>query len=76
MLEVTCNGCGAKYKAPEKFSGRKMSCKACSEVMLIGEETVSEVSSSPVEEEVSHAPVASEEKAPSKKKPSFKKGGI
>ena len=76
MLEVTCNGCGAKYKAPEKFSGRKMSCKACSEVMLIGEETVPGVSSSPVEEEVSHAPVASEEKAPSKKKPSFKKGGI
>ena len=76
MLEVTCNGCGAKYKAPEKFAGRKMSCKACSEVMLIGEEAAPEVSSSPVEEEVSQAPVASEEKAPSKKKPSFKKGGI
>ncbi|HBO51418.1 MAG TPA: hypothetical protein DD471_05485 [Planctomycetes bacterium] len=76
MLEVTCNGCGAKYKAPEKFAGRKMSCKACSEVMLIGEEAAPEVSSSPVEEEVSQAPVASEEKVPSKKKPSFKKGGI
>ena len=76
MLEVTCNGCGAKYKAPEKFAGRKMSCKACSEVMLIGEEAAPEVSSSPVEEEVSQAPVASEEKAPSRKKPSFKKGGI
>ena len=70
MLEVICNGCGAKYKAPEKFAGRKMSCKACSEVMLIGEEAAPEVSSSPVEEEVSQAPVAS------KKKPSFKKGGI
>ncbi len=70
MLEVICNGCGAKYKAPEKFSGRKMSCKACSEVILIGEEAAPEVSSSPVEEEVSQAPVAS------KKKPSFKKGGI
>lgn len=76
MLEVICNGCGAKYKAPEKFAGRKMSCKACSEVMLIGEEAAPEVSSSPVEEEVSQAPVASEEKVPSKKKPSFKKGGI
>lgn len=76
MLEVICNGCGAKYKAPEKFAGRKMSCKACSEVMLIGEEAAPEASSSPVEEEVSQAPVASEEKAPSKKKPSFKKGGI
>ena len=76
MLEVTCNGCGAKYKAPEKFAGRKMSCKACSEVMLIGEEAAPEVSSSPVEEEVSQAPAASEEKAPSRKKPSFKKGGI
>ena len=70
MLEVICNGCGAKYKAPEKFAGRKMSCKACSEVMLIGEAAAPEVSSSPVEEEVSQAPVAS------KKKPSFKKGGI
>ncbi len=70
MLEVICNGCGAKYNAPEKFAGRKMSCKACSEVMLIGEEAAPEVSSSPVEEEVSQAPVAS------KKKPSFKKGGI
>ena len=76
MLEVICNGCGAKYKAPEKFAGRKMSCKACSEVMLIGEEAAPEVSSSPVEEEVSQAPAASEEKAPSRKKPSFKKGGI
>jgi len=76
MLEVTCNGCGAKYQAPEKFAGRKMSCKACSEVMLIGEEAAPEVSSSPVEEEVSQAPAASEEKAPSRKKPSFKKGGI
>ena len=76
MLEITCSGCGAKYKAPEKFAGRKMSCKACSEVMLIGEEAAPEVSSSPVEEEVSQAPVASEEKAPSRKKPSFKKGGI
>ena len=55
MLEVICNGCGAKYKAPEKFAGRKMSCKACSEVMLIGEETAAEVSSSPVEEEASQA---------------------
>ncbi|MCH2584886.1 MAG: hypothetical protein MK138_08975 [Planctomycetes bacterium] len=76
MLEITCSGCGAKYKAPEKFAGRKMSCKACSEVMLIGEEAAPEVSSSPVEEEVSQAPAASEEKAPSRKKPSFKKGGI
>ena len=76
MLEVTCNGCGAKYKVPEKFAGRKMSCKACSAVMLIGEEAAPEVSSSPVEEEVSQAPAASEEKAPSRKKPSFKKGGI
>ena len=76
MLEVTCNGCGAMYKAPEKFAGRKMSCKACSEVMLIGEEAAPEVSSSPVEEEVSQTPAASEEKAPSRKKPSFKKGGI
>ena len=76
MLEVTCNGCGAKYKAPEKFAGRKMSCKACSAVMLIGEEAAPEVSSSPVEEEVPQAPAASEEKAPSRKKPSFKKGGI
>ena len=76
MLEVICNGCGAKYQAPEKFAGRKMSCKACSEVMLIGEEAAPEVSSSPVEEEVSQAPAASEEKAPSRKKPSFKKGGI
>ena len=76
MLEVTCNGCGAMYKAPEKFAGRKMSCKACSEVMLIGEEAAPEVSSSPVEEEASQPPVASEEKTPSRKKPSFKKGGI
>ena len=76
MLEITCSGCGAKYKAPEKFAGRKMSCKACSAVMLIGEEAAPEVSSSPVEEEVSQAPAASEEKAPSRKKPSFKKGGI
>ena len=76
MLEVICNGCGAKYKAPEKFAGRKMSCKACSEVMLIGEEAAAEVSSSPVEEEVSQPSSVSEEKAPSRKKPSFKKGGI
>ena len=76
MLEVICNGCGAKYKAPEKFAGRKMSCKACSEVMLIGEEAAPEVSSSPVEEEASQPPAVSEEKAPSRKKPSFKKGGI
>ena len=76
MLEVTCNGCGAMYKAPEKFVGRKMSCKACSEVMLIGEEAAPEVSSSPVEEEASQPPAASEEKTPSRKKPSFKKGGI
>ena len=76
MIEVICNGCGAKYKAPEKFAGRKMGCKACSEVMLIGEATVVEAAASSVEEEVPQTPAVSEEQAPAKKKPSFKKGDI
>ena len=44
--------------------------------MLIGEEAAAEVSSAPGEEEVSQPSAVSEEKAPSRKKPSFKKGGI
>ena len=74
MLKVTCKGCGANYKAPDDFAGRKMRCKACSEVMLIGEESAPPPAS--VEAEVPQASSASEEKTPGKKKISFKKGGI
>jgi len=77
MLEVICKGCGKKYNAPEKFAGRKMSCKACSEVMLIGEEAAPETSSpSPAEEEVAQAPGAPAQEESTGKKPPFKKGGI
>ena len=41
LLEVVCKGCGAGYKAPEKFAGRKMTCKACSKSILIVEEGAS-----------------------------------
>ena len=41
MLEVVCDGCGAAYKAPENFAGRKMTCKACSGAMLVVDKGVS-----------------------------------
>ncbi|MEC8894945.1 MAG: hypothetical protein VX675_01355, partial [Planctomycetota bacterium] len=50
MLKVTCKGCGANYKAPDDFAGRKIRCKACSEVMLVGEDEAPP-SSPPVEAE-------------------------
>ncbi|MEE3181888.1 MAG: hypothetical protein VX288_08280, partial [Planctomycetota bacterium] len=86
MLKVTCKGCGANYKAPDDFAGRKIRCKACSEVMLVGEdeappspppvEAEAPQEAAPAEAEVSQEAAPAEKKAPGKKKISFKKGGI
>ena len=75
MLKVTCKGCGANYKAPDDFAGRKIRCKACSEVMLVGEDEAPP-SPPPAEAEVPQEASPTEKKAPGKKKISFKKGGI
>ena len=86
MLKVTCKGCGANYKAPDDFAGRKIRCKACSEVMLGGEaeapsapspaEAEAPPAPPPAEAEASQEAAPAEKKAPGKKKISFKKGGI
>ena len=84
MLKVTCKGCGANYKAPDDFAGRKIRCKACSEGMLGGEaeapsapspaEAEAPPAPPPAEAEASQEAAPAEKKAPGKKKISFKKG--
>lgn len=52
MLEVACNGCGRKYRAPEQFAGKKMRCKQCGDTMVVPE--TAEV---PVDAPVEHVEV-------------------
>jgi hypothetical protein len=36
-IDVTCGGCGARFKAPEAYAGKKGKCKKCGAVVRIPE---------------------------------------
>jgi len=35
MIRFSCPGCGRKFNVPDKYAGKKASCKSCNQVMLV-----------------------------------------